>query len=329
MTSDRGPGPGETSTDDRWVAPFPPYTSREFSDFLEARGVSLLDVVPGAVWGTRRLLVGDRSTGVVQYAAAVCPPSLGTGAIEREELVVTHVRDGLGADLKATLPEFVKHVEVFTNFTSLVVTGVPGLRAPDTASQPSTINLLKAVEAWLVGLWEQTAGERQAVDLGAEAIEVLVDRYASSTQLGPALELLKLARQRLAGLEVAQSLCHGCLCPRHVVSEGDRVLGVDDWGLATPAGDPLRDVGEFAVRVSGARLPETLAGTSPDAAVLREFTRAALSRLGIPPQAWREVLLLSQLELAVKALERGEHDGVVLLARSVAALPRVPRQRNL
>jgi len=324
------PAPDLSDSDrDRWVALSPPYTSREFSRFLETRHVTVLDVIPGAAWGTRRLLVGDAASGVVEYAAAVSPPSVGTDPTSREEYVLTRVREDLRRDLQQTLPEVVEHVDVFTNFAGLVVTGVRGLRPSGLRPPlPPLQNQLSAMDAWLAAVWQQSAREKTQVDLGAGAIEVLLGRYSGTAQLVPAIELLRLVRQRMASHEVVRTLCHGCLCTRHVMFESGAVVGVDDWGLSTPSGDPLRDLGEFAVRAAGSRLPEVLSGTTSLAGQMRQFTGTALSRLGIPRQLWREVLLLVQLELAIKALEHDDHDGMVLLAKAVEALPRVPRQRK-
>jgi hypothetical protein len=317
---------GTRDPGDPWVSLPPPYTSREFSRFLETRRVSVLDFVPGAAWGTRRLLVGDRGTGDARYAAAVSPPSVGSDPTAREEFALTHVRPELSEALRETLPQVVEHVGVFTNFTGLVVTGVPGLRPPGLRPPPPPVrNILTAADAWLTAVQDQTAGPAIQVDLGAAAIDVLLGRYAGTAQLEPALQLLRSARQRMSEHEITSTLSHGCLCLRHAMFEAGEIVGVDDWGLSSPSGDPLRDVGEFAVRISGSRLPEVLAGASSYASTLRQFSGVALARLGLPRRLWRELLLLAQLELATTALERDDHDGMVLLARAVAA---VPRHRN-
>lgn len=316
------PDSGESSPPDHWVTLPPPYASREFSRFLADRRVTVLDVVPGAAWGHRRLLVGEPQTGVVRFATAVGQPAVGFDPIAREELVLTQVREQLSGSVRDTLPEVVQRVDVFTNLNGLVVTGVPGLRPsglrPPT---PPIRDVLPAMDAWLTAVWQQTAGEPMRVDLGAGAIDVLLGKYAGTAQLEPALELLRSTRLRLAELEVSSTLSHGCLCLRHVMFEGSVVVGVDDWGVATPSGGPLRDAATFAVRAAGPRLPEVITGETPYAAALRQFVATALNRLGLPRKLWRHVLLLAQLELAITALERDDHDGMVLLARAVGAVP--------
>jgi hypothetical protein len=299
------------------------YAATDFARFLESRHVTVLDVVPGAARGTRRLLVGDPSSGQVSYATTVSQPTGEPGPTAREELVLTEVRPGLSGSLRQTLPEPVAHVEVFTNLDALVVTGVPGLRPLGQRPDPPPPQVVAtAMQAWLHGVWQQTSGENKQVTLGRSAIEVLIGRYAGTAQLANALELLRATRARLDDLEVPGTLTHGCLCPRHIMFEQDQVVGVDDWGLGSPDGDPLRDLGEYTVRLAGTRLPEVLTGTSPFAVPLRQLVANGLGRLGLPRSIWRHVLLLAQLELTISALEQGNHDEMLLLVRSVEALPR-------
>jgi hypothetical protein len=316
------PDSGESSPPDGWNPLPPPYASREFSSFLADREVTVLDVVPGAAWGHRRLLVGEPRSGVVRYATAVGQPAVGFDPIAREELILTEVRPTLHGRVRETLPESVQRVDVFTNLNGLVVTGVPGLWPSGLRPPPPPMrDALLAMDAWLTAVWQQTAGEMTPVTLGEEAVEVLLGRYAGTTQLEPALELLRATRMRVADFEVRRTLSHGCLCLRHVMFDGTDVVGVDDWGLASPSGGPLRDVAQFAVRAAGSRLPEVVTGESPYAMAVRHFLASAMVRLDLPRKLWRHVLLLAQLELAIDALERDDHDGMVLMARAVGAVP--------
>lgn len=320
--------PPETGDPGRysWAGLPATYTATDFARFLEARGVTVLDVVPAAARGGRRLLIGDPATGKVRYATTVTQPTADPALAGREELVLTQVRERLAPELRATLPEVVTHVEVFTNLDALIVTGVEGLRPSGASAEaPSLTEMSRAMEGWLTQVWEQTGGQRTRVTLGRRAIDVLIGRYAGTAQLEKALELLRATRARLDELEVATTLTHGCLCRRHVMFERDRVVGVDDWGLASPDGDPLRDLGEFAVRISGSRLPEVLTGTSPVAIPVRQLVSNSLGRLGLPRSVWRHVLLLTQLELSISALERDDHEEMMLLIRAVQALPRRTR----
>jgi aminoglycoside phosphotransferase (APT) family kinase protein len=159
------------------------------------------------------------------------------------------------------------------------------------------------------------------VNLGAEAAASVLARYSGSTRLGPALDSIQRARRRLSQFEAPRTLTHGCLCLRHTKTFDGAVIGVDDWGMASPAGEPLRELGGFAVRVADGRLPEVVAGRTSYAGVVRSFVTSGLERTELPRQLWREVLVLSQLELALEDLDRGDPEGITLLMTAVRALP--------
>ena len=85
-----------------------------------------------------------------------------------------------------------------------------------------------------------------------------------------------------------------------------------------------QDVG---VGVAGGRLPEVLAGRSTFAAEIRTFLGAVLVHTSVPPQLWREVLVLAQLELATESLERADPNGMHLLSRAVRLSKALTRTR--
>lgn len=318
------PPPGDSGAPQREGITLPaPYTTPEFSQFLDSRQLTVLDVVPGVAWGTRRLLLGDPETGEVDYAMTVSRPSAGPGPTAREERVLGEAHEKLPDALRETLPQIVTHLEVFTNLDALIVTGVRGLRSTGMRPPPPPPRvLLMAMDAWLTSVWRETAGETARFDLGQQAIELLLDRYAGTTQLEAPLDVLKSTLERVDDLEVTSTLTHGCLCLRHCFFREAVVVGVDDWGLGAAAGDPMRDVGEFTVQLAGPRLPEVIAGDSAYADLFRQFLASALNRLGLPRQIWRHTLLLAQLERAIRALQHDDHDGMVLLVRAVQSLPR-------
>jgi hypothetical protein len=299
----------------------PPYASRQFTRFLERHNVAVLDVVRGAAPDTRRLLVGDPETGIVSYAVAVAHVTSDVNPIDNEQTVLQEPGVDLRPGILRTMPRVVERVDVFTTLNGLVVTGVPGLRVAGR-KRPSmkTRELLSAMPAWLLAVWDDSCGPLLPVDLGAEALSAMLGRHERALRLEPALDAIRRARHRLGEYEMPQALSHGCLCPRHVMTDGGSVIGVDDWGMATKASSPLRDLGRFAVRVADARLPEVLAGKTSYAAAMRQFVSAVLDHTPVPRQLWREVLVLAQLELAMESLERADPNGMVLLSRAVRAL---------
>lgn len=305
----------------------PPYASREFTRFLEKHHVAVLDVVRGAVPDTRRLLVGDPATGVVAYAVAVTPVTGGVNPIDNEEAVLLDPGSSLRPSILRTMPKVVGRVDVFTTLNGLVVTGVPGLRVV-VGQRPvlKTREQLQAMLAWLLAVWNDTAGVTRPVDVGATALSALLNRHDHALRPEPALDVIRRARARLGEYEMPQTLTHGCLCPRHVVTDNGTDVGVDDWGLASRASNPLRDLGRFAVHTADSRLPEVVDGRTSYAAAMRRFVCSALDETPVPRQLWRELLVLTQLELAIESLERSDPNGMFLLSRAVHALSGTPKR---
>lgn len=304
-----------------------PYASSRFSAFLDRRRVAIHDVVRGAAPESRRLLLGPRGGDTVTYAVAVGYGVGGRRAVENEQLVLEQGAVPLRPELRRSLPSALEHVEVYAGLDGLVMTAVPGLRTPARPwTGTRTRELLAAMPRWLLAVWEDTAGEARQVDLGAAELSTVLPPNESTRRLEPVLDAVRRARLRLAEYELPGVLTHGCLCPRHVTVDGDAV-GVDDWGLGGVAGDPLRDLGRFAVSVAGGRLPEVLAGHSAFAAEVRQCVTGVLAHTPVPARLWREVLVLAQLELAVESLEHADPNGMHLLGRSVRLCGALTRTR--
>ena len=314
-------GPGAAAYPTSWVG-----------EFLESRNVSVLDVTRGIAPDTRRLLIGDADSGRVAYVVAVAPrvvvragrrPAADVrSSVDVEHAALDAMHSVLRPSLLATIPQVVERVDVAPTLAGLVVTGVPGLRPGHTVDTQQIRPLFDATGAWLAGLWHDTAGNTEQSDLGEVATSTVMARFAGAARLAPALKTIHQARFSLGQHDIRRSVSHGCLCPRHVMVAGATVTGVDDWSVASTDGDPLRDLGGFAARVSEGRLDEVVTGRTTYAAVVRTFVTGGLERLALPKQLWREVLVLSQLELAVESLDRGDPGGVAELVSVVRALPR-------
>jgi hypothetical protein len=308
----------------------PAYPVERFTSFLERTSLAVLDVIPGASADSRRLLVGSASTGVVSHAVAAGYGTTPAAAVDNEQRILTGLRVLLRPGLRRTVPRVVQRVELAAptpgpatgQVTGLVMAVARGRQPLGGTPQPNrTGSVLAAVDLWLGALWQDTAGTPAQVDLGAAATASVQTRYSGSTRLAPVLGPLRRARRNLAQFEVPRTLSHGCLCPRHIGFADRSVVGVDDWGLAEAAADPLRDLGRFAVEVAGRRLPEVVAGRTSYAVAMRGFVAAGLERNAVPRRLWRDVLVLSQVERAVQALDRGDLDGLAVLVATVHALP--------
>jgi hypothetical protein len=305
----------------------PPYASRKFEAMLETRGVAILDVLRGSAPESRRLLLGPHGGEKVSFVVAVAHNPSGDNPVDREEAVLARAQELLPARTARSLPKVLERIEVYTSLEGLLMTAVPGLRVSGRRwTSVRARQLLAAMPRWLVALWSDTTTGYAQVDLGVAEVRTVLAQHENSPRLEPAMDAIRRARLRLAEYSVPQVLTHGCLCPRHVTVVEDG-LGVDDWGLGAFAGDPLRDLGRFAVHVASARLPEVLAGRSAFAGELRQCVSEVLAYTPVPPHLWREVLVLAQLELAMESLERADPNGMHLLSRAVRLCGALTRTR--
>lgn len=313
--------PGHPFADDRRHRDgSPDALTEQLSAFLERRGVKALNVVRGTAPSTRRFLVGEPDTGLVRYAVAIGPAAPRPNPVDVEREILLDFEGRLRPALSRTLPRVVQDVAVESERVGLVLTGVPGLSAVSGHRSDVAARLfLQAVGEWLAALWQDSAGAKIQVTLGARAAQSLRSNHSGAERLEPALASILRARSQLAELEVVTTLTHGCLCPRHAMTTGDTVTGVDDWGTAG-TGDPLRDLGRAAVHIAADRLPEVLTGRTSFAGAVRHFVTSGLALSGVPRLLWREVLVLTQLELAGEAVNRGDPHGPVLLGRAMRML---------
>ncbi|HET8560604.1 MAG TPA: hypothetical protein VFL69_08820 [Marmoricola sp.] len=280
--------------------------------FLGRHHAVVVDVLPGAAPVTRRLLVGPADTPVVTHAVAV-PTNGSEEPLATEERVLRTV-SALPGELSRSLPRTLGRVRVGPHQAGLVLSAVPGLGRAAATGRPGLRpgQLLVAVSDWLGLVWRSSTNG-DAPTLGSVALAAFLDRYGEATRLRTSPLLLQAARDRVAQVPVRGTLVHGCLCPRHTRFDAERVVGVDDWSLGSPAGNPLRDLGGFAARLAGPRLPEVIAGRTSYAGMYRQFLAGGLGRLGLPRSLWRDVLVLAQFEIAYAALGRGEADQMALL----------------
>lgn len=288
----------------------------------------MLDVLPGASPGIRRLLVGGGEAGA-RYSVSVSRAPAFDGVVAHERAMLDHLGGVLPQALRPTLPRAVEWLEGPGSAAALVSTAVrPGVLRGGAASRaPLHPAAVDAVLGWLEALWGGTAGAWAPSQLGRTALEALVGRARDASRLEHLVLPLMDARQRLSAVVVRSAATHGCLCPRHVYADGERVVEVDDWGLGSTGSDPLRDVGRYFVAAARDDLPRVLDGSSPEAGTVREAVGRALEALTVPPSLWRDVLLLAELELAAERSARGDRSGVVLLRRSAEAMP-ILRQRG-
>jgi hypothetical protein len=259
---------------------------------------------------------------VTHVLATSCWPQ-DTGSVDDEYVLLEQVTSVLSPGLRRSLPRFLERVDVYGSDDGLLLTAVPGLGGAKDARRATAgvPQLLEALPGWLAALWSESRSGLAPTDLGRDAVDAMLAHRDRARPPQPSLESLRQARERLADIEVPRTVTHGCLCRRHVTVGSDGVPGVDDWGLGNLAGDPLRDLGRLTLDLVGSRLPEVIEGKTPFAAMIRHFMSEAIGRhLDVTPLPWREVLVLSQVELSLEALGRTDPNNLVRLSGAVRAL---------
>jgi hypothetical protein len=233
-------------------------------------------------------------------SVAIAPE--GAPRVEAEARHLDELRQLVRPAMCDTLPSVVERVDV-SGVPGVVLSAVPGL-GPRVAGVPSTVeDETRAVLEWLTMLWSDTAGESAPVDFGSEAYDSLLARFAGSRRAAPTLGALQRSRAALAEREIARTVSHGCLCPRHLQLADGWVIGADDWGRARFDADPLRDLGTWTVRAAGSDIGAVFAGRTGYARSLRDFVAGGLGYWGLPSRLWRDVLVLTLAEEAVDGLE--------------------------
>lgn len=181
-----------------------------------------------------------------------------------------------------------------------------------------------AAAEWLARLQSEPTGERLRLGVpsstcaAARCVDPVDDRDAVLTGLA-ALDT------RLARHQVTERIVHGDFWAGNVMVRAGAVCGVVDWERWEPAGNPLRDLGRFAVGYSlyldrqtrpGAQVrghaglvagsPAGGVGYGIDGSgwypsILRSFVAAGLARLGLPASLGRDVVLAELAELAAES----------------------------
>jgi hypothetical protein len=296
---------------------------RDLGAFLADHGIEVLDVTSGAAPGTRRLILGGPEP---THAVAVAYTEDAVAAVETESQHLHELHDRLGLVLRVTIPRPLERIQV-AGLPALVVTAVPGLRAPSEEKPQSAARAeAEAVQCWLAQLWKATADEPAAIDLGRDGLHLLRSRSRQVSGMADTVRTVDRAYGRLSDFAVPRTVHHGCLCRQHVFVAQGAVSGVDSWGASQLRGNPLRDLGHWVVRSAGRHLDQVLAARTPLSRTLRDFVIAGLAVWAIPPSYWRDVLLLVEADLAAKGLQEGDYGALELLTKTSQALPREKRQ---
>lgn len=301
---------------------------RDLPSFLAFHGAEVRDVGRGIAPGTRRLVVGQPEVPQASHVIAVVTGLTFEPAVEKESRHLSELAGMLRPSVRPSVPTVIGRVDV-SGLPGLALTAVAGLGRPVDHRLVSSIDgEAPAVLQWLRSLWQDTSGVPASVAVGRKAVEELVARYAGVSGVSDMLGAVHRARSGLADFAIPQTASHGCLCHAHAFVADGVVDGVEDWSGSEIQSDPLRDLGGWLVRSVGARLRDVVAARTARDRALRDFVIDGLAVWGIPSRCWRDVLLLTQAEIAVEQLRLGDFAGMNRLTEVSCALPGSPRRHR-
>lgn len=318
--------------------PAPPFPRRPLRQLLEQPGM--------AVSGRARRPGDDVDTLLLTPPGADGPrltvkiPATGYAEleIEREARMLVEVRRLELGRLRATIPRFVQLCEHDDRMV-LVASALPGRKLPGAFCGPATVSHrrcrpaeLRVAGAWLAQFQEMTQGGPGTVEmLGDELLERL-DRRAREPVDGrhdmrTVADRAHRTQELLARHEAPRSAVHGNFRASHVLvdDEGAQVSGVLGWRRAATRGEPLTDIGRFAVTHPGhgpvrQALPGTtlLSGRGVPAEQTRRFVEEGLARLGLPPALWYAVAWAATASLLTEADVAVDQRRAALVTRMLA-----------
>jgi aminoglycoside phosphotransferase len=328
-----------------------PTVRRSLWELAEASG--LRSLVMGASKDPNAkitILLVEAATGRPVLAAKVPTTDAAAQAVKAERRVLLAL-PAPGAGLANTIPRVVETID-FHGRPGLVTTAVDGvpmstayLRWRTTAAIGGVNAHFAAVERWLAGFQDATAGAPARLDMDGGVAARLASRFDGEAQLADDLDRLAEIHGRLEQATVPRTAVHGDLwCGNVLLTEG-RTSGVVDWEAGAAEGEPVRDLVRFAHmyalfldrrtkpgrRVAGHRalragdwgagVRYALEGTGWFPDLFRRFLREGMARLGAPPRLWHDAALAGIAEVAALADDAGFARLHLGLFRSAARRP--------
>lgn len=178
---------------------------------------------------------------------------------------------------------------------------------------------------WLADLQRQSAGERVDARLLADALLGLEQRWPGDARVTQLRERLDDCARTLSGIGVAATAVHGDYWHGNLLTGRGGISAVVDWEGGSVAGEPLRDIARFPLSyaryldrhtragravpghpglvagANGGGVEYAVLGGGWFPVLVRDYVRAALTRVGIPARWWRTVLLAGVAEVAATA----------------------------
>jgi aminoglycoside phosphotransferase len=311
-----------------------PAVRRSLEELAEASGLRSLVMGASKDPNAKITILLVAAGGRPVLAAKVPTTDAAARNVEAERRVLLALPTS-GSALEHTVPRVVETID-FHGRPGLVTTAVEGvpmstayLKWRATASSGGVNAHFAAVERWLAGFQEATAGAPGRLDMDGGVSARLATRFDGEDRLADDLDALAEIHGRLGQAAVPRTAVHGDMwCGNVLLAEG-RTSGVVDWEAGSAEGEPVRDLVRFAHmyalfldrrtrpgrRVAGHRALRAgdwgasvrygIEGTGWFPALFRRFLREGLARLGAPPRCWRDAALAGIAEVAAFTDDEG------------------------
>ncbi len=288
--------------------PSPAFPRRPLRQLLAEPGTAVSRRARRPDGDTETLLLTSAGAGGPRLAARIPVTRTAEIAVEREARMLVEVRRLELGRLRATVPRFVQLCEQDGRVV-LIASAVPGrdLVGAFCGALPVSHRRCRTVEldaagTWLARFQEATARGPAPLDLLPHELVDRLDRLArengGSRDARTVADRARRVQELLAAHEAPRSAVHGNFRADQVLvdTRACAVSGVLGWRRAMTRGEPLTDLGRFAVTHPGhpsSRLAvpgaSVLTGGGPWAQELRRFLSDGLVRLGLPGSLWRPV----------------------------------------
>jgi hypothetical protein len=323
--------------------PSPAFPRRPLRQLLDQPGTAVSRRARRPDGDTDTLLLTPPGADGPRFAAKVPATRTAEIAVEREARMLVEVRRLELGHLRATVPRFVQLCEQDGRVV-LVASAVPGrdLAGAFCAALPVSHARCRPAElsvaaVWLARFQEATARGSAPLDLLPHELIARLDRRAredaGSHDARKVVDRARGVQELLARHEAPRSAVHGNFRADQVLvdTRTAEVSGVLGWRRAATRGEPLVDVGRFAVthpahrgaRGSRAAVPGAtlLTGHGPQAEQARRFVVDGLARLALPETLWRPVAWAATAALLAEADADVATREVALMTRLLAAAP--------
>ena len=287
----------------------PAFPRRPLRHLLEEPGMSVTrSAASGGEVDT--VLLTPSGAGGPRLAVKVPATRAAAAQVEREARMLVEVRRLEIGSLRATVPRLVQLCEQ-DGLIVLVANALPGRTLPGAFCGALEVSHrlcrpaeLDVAARWLARFQEVTQRAPGPVDmLPPETVERLDRAIRPPGVVGrdarTVADRVRGVQELLARYEAPRSAVHGDFRATRILFDVRRteVSGVLGWRRAATRGEPLVDVGRFAVTHTahqgwGRAVPgaTVLAGRGRHADRARRFIRDGLTRLGLPETLWYPVV---------------------------------------